>query len=240
MNDAYLRGMRVHPHAFLVVIAACAALILPGAALAKKSPKAAKAAPAPAEEVGGVESVYYALQDLSAKFTQTTEVALVGRTVTKTGTIRFKKGGMWRIDYEGKDGKSYISDGTTLWIFIPGDDASLQTFRVDDETVPKEALSFLSGFGRLRKEFDVTESGLFPDAPAGSTAVHLVPRSGTRHYESLDALFGPDRLLARLVVKNASGNVSRYTFSGVKTNAGLPDRIFSLSSGKATPDTLPQ
>lgn len=223
---------------FACTIAVAIALSIPTVAIAKK--KVAKGAPAPAEEVGGVESVYYALQDLTAKFTQTTEVALVGRTVTKKGMIRFKKGGKWRIDYEGKDGKNYISDGTTLWIFIPGDDASLQTFRVDDETVPKEALSFLSGFGKLRREFEVTESSLFPDAPAGSTAVHLVPRSGTRHYESLDALFGPDRLLMRLIVKNASGNVSRYTFSDVKTNANLSDRIFSLSSGKATPDTLPK
>lgn len=217
-----------------------AIICTPAPALAKKGTAAPPTAPASATDVDAVEGAYRALQDLTAQFTQTTQVALVDRTVTRNGTFRFKKGGKLRIEYEGKEGKHYVSDGTTLWIYLPGDDASLQTFKVNDETVPKEALSFLSGFGKLTKEFSVASSAAFPDAPAGATALRLTPRSGSRHFESLDALFGPDHLLCELVIRNASGNVSHYRFKDIKTNAGLPDSLFTLSSGKATPDTLPE
>lgn len=192
------------------------------------------------EGVDAIEAAYYSLSDLSSKFTQETKVELIDRTVAKKGTFKFKKGGKLRIEYEGKGGKTYVSDGTTLWIFIPGDEASLQTFAVNDETVPKEALSFMSGFGKLKKEFEISKSQEFKDAPAGTTALHLVPRSKAKHYESLDSLFGTDRLVVELAVKNTSGNVSRYKFSDIKTNSNLPDSVFTLSSGKATPDTVPR
>jgi len=195
---------------------------------------------APKDEIAAIESAYRSSADLTAKFVQTTEVALVGRTVTKRGIFQFKKGGKLRIEYEGKDGKRYVSDGNILWTYIPGDEASLQTFAVNDKNVPKEALSFMSGFGKLTHEFKVSGSSAFADAPAGSTPLHLQPRSKNPTYESLEALFGPSHMLIELVVKNTSGNVSRYKFSDIKTNTGLADNIFTLSSGKATPDTLPE
>ena len=226
--------------ALLAITAIAAAASVPCAHAKQRPAKQAAAQQAAPDDVDAVEARYHALSDLTAKFVQTTNVALVERTVTKRGLFQFKKGGKLKIAYEGKGGKHYVSDGTTLWIFVPGDDASLQTFMVNDETVPREALSFLGGFGKLKKEFEVSASAAFPEAAAGTTALHLVPRAGKKHYESLDALFNTDHLLIELIVKNASGNESRYTFSDIRTDANLSDRIFTLSSGKATPDTLPQ
>lgn len=225
----------------LVITATITAILLVSPLIyAKKLSTPAALTSATPLGIDAVESAYRTLDDLTARFTQTTHVALVDREVTKKGTFRFKKGGKLRIEYDGKDGKSYVSDGTTLWIFIPGDEASLQTFKVDDETVPREALSFLSGFGKLTKEFEVSPSQAFPNALRDTTALHLVPRSGSKHYDSLDALFGQGHLLTDLIVKNASGNISQYHFTEIKTNSNLPDSLFTLASGKATPDTLPE
>ncbi|MBN1283327.1 MAG: outer membrane lipoprotein carrier protein LolA, partial [Proteobacteria bacterium] len=184
-------------------------------------------------EIAAIESAYLAVDDLTADFTQETKIELLDRTVLKRGTFRFKKGGKLRIEYADKGGKHYVSDGTTLWTFVPGDDASLDTFSVDERNVPREALSFLGGFGRLTKEFKVSGSAAFKEARPGETALTLVPRRASAQYESLEALFGADRLLRELVVKNVSGNVSRYSFKEIRTNSGLPDRLFTLSSGKA-------
>ncbi len=192
------------------------------------------------KEIQTVEKAYQKTNDLSATFVQTTNVALLDKTVTKKGTFRFKKGGRFRIEYEGRDGKHYVSDGTTLWVFIPGDAASLQTFAVDDRNVPREVLSFLDGFGRLRKEFQVSASVAFPEAKSDEPALHLKPKKSSPHFESLDALFRADGLLVELIIHNSSGNVSRYRFSDIRTNQSLPDRLFSLSKGKATPDTIPE
>lgn len=176
--------------------------------------------------VDAIESTYNSLNDFSAKFVQTTKVKLVDRTVTKKGAFRFKKGGKLRIEYEGIGGKNYVSDGKKLWVFIPGDAASLQTFAVSDETMPKEALPFLGGFGKLRQEFAIGRSTAFENAPEGTVALHLVPRARAKHYEYLDALFGPDHILTELIIQNTSGNQSRYLFSNIQTDKGIPDSVF--------------
>ena len=109
-----------------------------------------------------IEAAYRSYTDLSTSFTQSTHVKLIDRTITKRGTFRFKKGGRFRIEYKGRDGKHYVSDGDTLWIYIPGDMASLQTYAADKKNVPKKALSFLEGFGKLKKEYKVSRSQAFP------------------------------------------------------------------------------
>ncbi len=191
------------------------------------------------QAIEAIESAYRSFTDLTADFTQSTEIALVGKTVVKRGLFQFKKGGKLRIEYQGQDAKHYVSDGSTIWTYIPGDDGSLQSYAADDRNIPKEALSFMNGFGKLTKEFRVSASGAFSKKEAG-TALHLIPVKKGTHYESLDALFGADHMLAELVVKNTSGNVTRYSFKNLRKDTGLPDGRFTLSSGKATPDVLPQ
>lgn len=224
---------------YLIIIVLFAIVFAMPCAAREKSHKASGET-SESGDIAAIESAYRSFTDLTAKFVQTTEVALVGRTVTKRGTFQFKKGGKLRIDYEGKDGKRYVSDGNILWMYIPGDEASMQTFAVNDKNVPKEALSFMNGFGKLTHEFAVTPSTSFEKVGEGFTALHLIPKSNNPQYESLDALFGPNHIISELVVKNLSGNVSRYKFTEVRTNTNLPDSIFTLSTGKATPDTLPQ
>jgi len=200
----------------------------------------AKGDPVPNEKVKAIEGAYGSLTDLTADFTQTTEVALLDRTVKKDGLFQFKKGGMWRIEYKGRKAKHYVSDGSTLWVYIPGDEMSLETFAVNDRTVPREAMSFMSGFGKLHEQFKVSASDAFRRVKKDATALRLVPKKPEAQYEYLDALFGPDDMLAELIVHNESGNVSHYVFTNFRKNRGLPDSLFTLSSGKATPDTLPE
>src|SRR5690606_20872196 len=68
----------------------------------------------------------------------------------------FKKPGKMAIRYHGEGGRNYLSDGKTLWIFETGD-SQVQKMRVDESTLPAEALSFLGGLGRLQRDFAVEE-----------------------------------------------------------------------------------
>lgn len=207
-------------------------LILPAASLAKES--------VPQNEIDAIQSVYQSIPDISSDFTQQTYVALIEKTVSKTGKFYFKKGGKLRIEYKNEEERNYVSDGSTLWIYTPGDAASMQTYEVSEETVPKEALSFLSGFGKLDKEFLVEPSKAFKDVPEGFTALYLKPLRKKAQYQSLDTLFNREHLLVQLKIHNISGNVTDYSFTNIKTGVGLKDSFFYLGSGKATPDTLPE
>lgn len=191
-------------------------------------------------EISKIESANGSWNDISADFEQKTFIALLGKSVAKKGLMHLKKGGKFRIEYKGDDPKVYLCDGSTIWIFVPGDASSLQTYAVGDKSIPKEALSFLSGFGAISKEFKVDESASFPKKKNGEIALALEPKKKSAHYRSLEALFSKDGIIREMIVHNESGNRSHYILASIKMNLNPPDDDFTLSSGKATPDTLPQ
>lgn len=192
------------------------------------------------EEIIEIEKANAQWDTLAAEFKQETFVKLLGKSIAKKGKIYLKKKGKLRIEYTPPSPKAYLSDGTTIWVLTPGDENSLQTYAVNDQNLPREALPFLSGFGKMREEFHVGKSGTFPKAKEGCVALHLTPKSRKAHFKSLDVLFDDRHLLNETIINNLSGNTSHYTFTKIKTNINLDDEIFTFSSGKATPDTLPE
>jgi outer membrane lipoprotein carrier protein len=174
-----------------------------------------------------IQSKYQKLNTLSARFTQTTRLELLGKTVTTTGTLQLKKPGKMRITYDGANSKNYISDGKTLWVV---DQATHQTdtFKIGGSAVPKEALTFLNGFGDIRASFGVGTWSL-DQMKVNGMQVQLVPIKETS-YTALDCQFRPDGILQKMVIHNRSGNLSRYTFMEIQENPSIPDAQFTQSS----------
>jgi outer membrane lipoprotein-sorting protein len=220
------------------IAVACATLVLfLSGALANLSAEEIRP---PEKRIAAIEKKYSSLKNLSAKFTQKTHIDLIDRTIKKKGKFRFMKGGKFRIEYAGANQKSYVCNGKTLWVFIPGDLASFETFKVNDKNIPREATSFFGGYTDLKKYFFITSSTAFKRAGKNQTALHLVPKSKSSHFKSLDALFGVNNILEELTVTNQSGNVSKYRFRDIHTNQTIDDSIFSISREGATPSTLPR
>lgn len=178
-------------------------------------------------QVDAVQNAYRSVGDLSADFTQTTFVKMLDKTIVKRGTFYYKKGGKFRINYRGSGEKNYVSDGATLWVFVPNDKASMTTFDVDGESVPKEALTFLSGFNNLKRDFRIKKSKAFSDLAPDEVALHLKPKKKSTHFKELDAKFNAQNLLVELKVHNLSGNVSDYFFTNIQTSTGLANNLFT-------------
>jgi len=179
------------------------------------------------KRITAIEKKYRAIKDLSANFTQSTHIELINRTVKRRGSFLFKRGGKFRIEYSGKNQKTYVSDGKTLWIFIPGDLASHQSFKVNDNNIPKEVLSFFGGYADLKKDFLITRSNAFKLVTKKETPLHLVPKRKGSQFKSLDALFGSEGILKKLVVENRSGNKSEYHFKKIHIDKNLKNSTFS-------------
>lgn len=168
-----------------------------------------------------VQNKYRSLATLSARFTQTTKIELLGKTVTSTGTLELKKPGKLRIAYDDPNGKTYISNGKMLWVV---DKATKQTdtFKIGSSEVPKEALTFLNGFGDIRTTYGVNT---WTSEKNGSATLQLVPMVHTS-YTALDGTFSKTGILQKLAIHNRSGNISRYTFSDFQENPTLQDSQF--------------
>lgn len=178
-----------------------------------------------ASQISAVEKAYQNAGGIKANFTQTTYLKLLEKTVNKRGKIYIKDGGKFRFEYRG--GKNYVSDGSTLWVYIPNDPGSLTVFEVNSDTVPKEAMKFLSGFSNLKKDFRVKPSKEFAVLAPGESAFYLIPKSRKAHFKALDAKFNADNLLEELKVHNKSGNISTYRFSKIKTSKNLRESLFT-------------
>ena len=178
-----------------------------------------------------VQSSYEQTQDLKMDFVQDTYVEVLEQNVKKKGQAYFKKPGKFAIQYSGKRGREYISDGKKLWIFKKGD-RQVQLYSLVHEQIPAEALSFLGGLGNLKRDFAV-------ETVDPKKEKNLKIKKGDRKWLELTPLkkrsqiqwivmgFDPQSYLAvEAYIFTESGNVSHYTFSSLVPNTNLSEDLF--------------
>lgn len=171
-----------------------------------------------ASNVSEIEAKYQSINDLQANFTQSTYIAALETKVQEPGIFSMKKPGMLRIEYTGDHPKKYISNGKKMWV-IDAETKETETYDVSDDTMPKEALEFLNGFGDMEKLFTVKQEKTTKN-------LILTPKAQNAQYSKLECEFGPDNLLKAMVIHNKSGNISTYVFNSIRVNTGLVDKLF--------------
>lgn len=180
------------------------------------SPLVQAKTPALDQQIQVVQNRYQQMTSLSAEFTQRTTLVLLNKTVTNTGTLQLQKPGKLRIDYTDVTAKDYISNGKTLWVVDP-QTKQTERYKVGSSQVPKEALTFLNGFGHITDTYTVAERKPF--------AFTLTPKTPTS-YSTLDAEFNADGVLTHLIIHNNSGNTSDYQFSHIQIDIPIPESHF--------------
>ena len=185
------------------------------------------------ELIAALQVKYDSVRDFSADFKHTYAGGVLRTTLTEYGTVHVKKPGMMRWDYTTPEKKLFVSDGTTLYSYIPLD---RQVFV--EQVPPKDRAStpvlFLTGKGRLSRDFTVT----YDDAikvPPDSWILQLTPRADDADYEWLT--LAVDRVslsIAQLIATDFQGGVSTFTFTGLKENEGLSDRLFTFKIPRGT------
>jgi outer membrane lipoprotein carrier protein len=188
------------------------------------------------EVISQVQSTYDSAQDVSSEFTQKVKIPALEREVEKMGKAYFKKPGKFYVEYEGEDGRLYVSDGKKLWVYEKGD-SQVNVYPLNSGTMPEEALAFLGGLGDLKRQFKVS-----PLSAAEQKSIKaneqldwllLHPKNPESHLDEL--LLGFDRTthtVDEAYLKNETGNVSHYFFKNVKLNANVADSQFVFSKPK--------
>jgi outer membrane lipoprotein carrier protein len=179
------------------------------------------AAPSPAEDLAlRVERKHRTLTDLTARFVQTYRSGMLGKAIVEKGSLSLKPPGRMRWEYRDPERKTFVSDGTTFYFYVPADRQVIVREQADSRGVP--AL-LLSGGGDILSQFAVTEEA----APgAGLRRLRLVPRQPDPEIDHvlLDA-DGAARIRGITIV-DAQGSRSQFTFDGFRENVGLKDSLF--------------
>jgi outer membrane lipoprotein carrier protein len=181
-----------------------------------------------------VQAHYDGVQDLVARFEQTTESVSLGSTAAASlaarGTVTFAKPGKMRWSYEAPEESLVVSDGKTLWLYEPAA-GEAQRFEVTEGFLSGAPIQFLLGSGRVLRAFDVAS----PDCPASGTGaggapvrLELRPREPAT-YELLVLMVDPDTgAVSETLVQDLLGNRTRVRLEDVRANQGVAPELFEF------------
>ena len=196
-------------------------LIIGGVALGAQAPP--RTPQALAEQV---QARLDRLADFEADFSQSYEGGVLRTRTTERGTVSMKRPGRMRWVYTSPERKEFVSDGVRIYSYVPADrQVIVSPLPADDETTP--AL-LLSGRGRLTRDFTPSDTEL-PAAAGKLLGLRLEPRGDDGDYQSMTLGLDPATLQIRyLEATDRQGGRSTFSFTNVKENRGLADKIFEF------------
>jgi outer membrane lipoprotein carrier protein len=180
------------------------------------------------ELAAALQRKYDGIKDFSADFTHTYEGGVLRKQITERGRLLVKKPGKMRWDYSAPERKQFVSDGATMYSYLPQDKQVIVS-EVPPEDQAGTPTLFLAGRGNLTRDFTPS----LVDAPAGmapgSRALKLVPKARQQDYDWLMLVLDPATLSIRgLVTVDGQGGQSSFSFTNLKENVGLADKEFAF------------
>ena len=222
------------PRALAIPAAVALTLLAPLAARAAlPTPPAGVEKPGPGDAAAlarKVQAFYERTKDLEARFQQTYVYSGFGRRQVSSGTLRVKKPGMMRWDYEQPSRKTVVVKGARLVQYEPEENQAYVDEHFDASAM-SAAVTFLLGKGDLAREFDLSEDG------AGALVLH--PKQPDPRVDQITLTVGPDGQVAATRVVDGAGNVNELKFEGVRRNVGLKDSAFDVNLPKAVRRVAP-
>lgn len=183
--------------------------------------------------VDGVERTFAHMSDLSADFVEISQV-LLNQKLQSTGHLYLKRARMMRWDYESPEKYEYVSDGKTLYSYVPADRQVVkqQVRSTVDDRIP---LMFLLGQANLTDEFTRFET--LPDKPflAGTKVIRMYPKRKSDLQELIMEVDPNNYQIRRLILRHSDGMRSEFIFTNIRTNKGLPDSLFHFQAPPGIP-----
>jgi outer membrane lipoprotein carrier protein len=129
--------------------------------------------------------------------------------------------------YAKPERKEFVSDGVRVYSYLPADKQVIVSPVPPENQATTPAL-FLAGKGHLVRDF-TSSFAQFPGAAPGVLALKLVPKRADPELEWLILGVDPTTLqIKQLVATDRQGGRSAFTFSNLKENRGLSDKIFEF------------
>jgi len=177
--------------------------------------------------VDGIDARYRGLRTLRAEFTQT--YTWSGAPRVESGSASFARGGLMRWTYTDPKDKLVVSDGKTLWLYIP-EDRQVTRSTVKSSEDPRVPFPFLLERFDLHKVFSKIQ---FDDqalkAEPGDRVLRGSPRRGLREeYSEVLMEVTPQFDILRLVVFYPDHSVMEFKFDHWERNVGLRPGTFQF------------
>jgi outer membrane lipoprotein carrier protein len=205
------------------------ALLLAAAlAIAAATPAVAQPAPDAAAVLKAIVGTYTGKPAFRMTFVQGYAPAGFPDVTPETGTLTIQPPASLRFDYDGPEGKVYTFDGKAARQYVAADrQIVLKTLTPAEKA--RLPLLFLQPPAEILERFAAAAKS----ADNGLVEVTLTPR-GDGDLQSVSALAAPSGEVKRLVVVDAEGNRTTFTFTNLAPRAKRPASDYALVPPKGT------
>lgn len=186
-----------------------------------------------------VQAFYDQTTTFQAAFAQEQYTKIYDRRQRSSGNVVFKKPGKMRFDYAQPNGQVFVSDGQRLLVYQPPEEGERQGQLIEREMGADQlpqAFSFLTGTGRLDRDFNFRLLDAARHGFANGYVLALRPRRPSANYDQLlffvriVARGGQQAgIVQRVLIIDAQGNTNRFTFSEMQFNREVPDSRFTYT-----------
>jgi outer membrane lipoprotein carrier protein len=166
-----------------------------------------------------VEERARSARDLEARFVQSYRSESLGREVVERGTLRLKRPGRMRWDYDAPDEKTFVSDGKTFFFYVPADKQVIVREQGGNQGLVSR---LLSEQGRILEPFEPS----LETAANGMLRLRLSPRVPDPELDRAFLSVDPEYRIRSIEIVDVQGNRSRFDFDAIRENVGLSDKLF--------------
>src|SRR6266849_7531914 len=176
-----------------------------------------------------VEARSQTTTDLTAEFSQSTDIKGFAKPLQSSGRVYIKRPGKLRWDYLAPTLEQIFVDNDKVQFYIPEHKQVLvgQLSKLASSQAP---LHLLQGIGRLDTLYHVSPT---PDGAKGQGGLPLLnlvlPEGGPDHPRIVVEVDAGSYFLRRVELHDVNGNVSTFVFTAILANTGLKDKLFEFT-----------
>jgi outer membrane lipoprotein carrier protein len=186
----------------------------------------AQGGPTPEEAARRIEARYAAARTLKAVFL---ERYTEGKTAVRveSGTVYFARGGRMRWEYESPEEKLFVSDGKTVWFYVPAD-RTVTRSKVSETPDWHTPLAFLAGkvkFSRVCGRVELADGRV---EAAGNVLLRCVPKNARAGFSLALIESDASGRLVRVEIREAGGIETAFRFGAWEENVAVADSMFKF------------
>ena len=170
-----------------------------------------------------LQNKYRQIDAIAADFEQTTKIPHDASPETTSGRILLREKS-YRVE---TGSQTFVTDGTTTWIYTPANGQVLVNDYVEDET----SFSLNDFLFNTSAHYKVTQS---QEATVGETAYHklrLVPRAAGNYLQHIDVwVRADDMMITRIDVLDVNAVEMRYDLTDITLNPSVSPAIFTFTA----------
>lgn len=174
--------------------------------------------------VRGIEQRYRAARTLRAVFLERYSESRNSLRV-ESGTVYFARGGRMRWEYESPEEKLFLSDGKTVWFYVPADRTVTRT-KLKEAAGWQSPLAFLVGqakFSRICARVELADERLSPE---GQWMLRCLPKSKDSGFSEARMEVDAEFRILRVLVREPAGVETEFRFGNWQENPPLRDALF--------------